>query len=236
MTLEEAIDRLYSVPLADFTAERTRIVKELREEGRRDEATEMSKLRKPTVAAWTVNQLARKHRRDIDLLLDAGHRLRQAQAGVLRGRDKEEFERARESEREALQRLTNEAAELLGGSTSSTTLAQIGETLRAAAVSEAGREQLARGRLVSALEPEGFGVLGGLAPAKAPKRAPRKNERKREEGARRAARERQRELEREARAAEREAEKLERAWQEAKKKADAARTAADEANEESSRD
>jgi hypothetical protein len=236
MTLDEAIDRLYAVPLADFTSERGRIVKELREEGKRDEAAEVGKLRKPTVAAWAVNQLARHHRRDVDLLLDAGHRLRQAQAGVLRGRDKEEFDRARATEREALQRLTNEAAELLGGSTSSTTLARIAETLRAAAVSEEGREQLARGRLVSPLEPEGFSALGGLAPAKPPKRAPRKNERKRAAEAQRAARERQRELERAARVAEREAEKLERAWQEAKKKADAARAAADEANEELSRD
>jgi hypothetical protein len=240
MTLDDAVDRLYSVELADFTEERNRLAKELRDEGRRDEAAEVAKLRKPTVAAWAVNQLARRHRRDVDLLLDAGHRLRQAQAGVLRGSDKEEFERARATEREVVQRLTNEAAELLGGSTSSATLAQIAETLRAAVVSEAGREQLARGQLAAALEPEGFGVLGGLAPATPPERtrkpAARADERRAARDAQRAARERLRELEREARAAEREAEKLERQWLEAKKKAEDARAAADEASGEPSRD
>jgi len=232
MTLEEAIDRLYSVDLAEFVPERTRLVKELRAEGRRAEAQQVAELRKPTTAAWAVNQLARKHRRDVDLLLDAGHRLREAQAEVLRTRKAGEFERARATERDALRRLTREADELLGGASAST-LAQIGETLRAAAVSEEGREQLALGRLATTLEPEGFDVLGGLAPAKPPARrarqAPKRSEEKAAQEALRAARERQRELEREARAAVKDADTLERRSTKAKEKADAARAEAEEA-------
>jgi hypothetical protein len=210
MTLDEAIDQLYGVDLAEFVPERTRLAKELRADGRREEAEQVAKLRKPTVAAWAVNQLTRRQRRDVDLLLDAGHRLREAQAGVLRGADKAEFDRARATERDALQRLTQSADQLLGGTTAAT-LQQIGDTLRAAAVSEEGREQLARGQFVTPLESEGFGVLGGLAPATP---SPRKREqkpdkreaRKAAQEALRAARARLRELEQKAIAAEKTAE------------------------------
>src|SRR6266508_3275581 len=114
MTLEEAIDRLYSVDLAEFVPERTRLVKELRAEGRRAEAQQVAELRKPTTAAWAVNQLARKHRRDVDLLLDAGHRLREAQAEVLRTRKAGEFERegrAAEKDGDTLERRSTKAKE-----------------------------------------------------------------------------------------------------------------------------
>jgi hypothetical protein len=211
MTLDEAIDRLYGVDLAEFVPERARLAKELRAEGRRDDAEQVAKLRKPTVAAWAVNQLTRHQRRDVDLLLDAGHRLREAQAGVLRGTDRAEFDRARATEREALQRLTQSADQLLGGTTAAT-LQQIGDTLRAAAVSEDGREQLARGQFVAPLEPEGFGVLGGLAPAtpaprkREPKKPDKRAARKAAQEALRVARARLRELEQKATAAEKHAE------------------------------
>jgi hypothetical protein len=210
MTLDEAIDRLYGADLADFVSERTRLAKELRAEGRREDAEQVAKLRKPTVAAWAVNQLTRQQRRDVDLLLDAGHRLREAQAGVLRGSDKAEFDRARATERDALQRLTHSADQLLGGTTAAT-LQHISDTLRAAAVSEEGREQLARGQFVAPLEPEGFGVLGGLAPATSarPKREKKpdpREARKAAQEALRAARARLRELEQKAIAAEKAAE------------------------------
>jgi hypothetical protein len=213
MTLDEAIDRLYGVDLAEFVPERTRLAKELRAEGRREEAEQLAKLRKPTVAAWAVNQLTRQQRRDVDLLLDAGHRLREAQAGVLRGNDKAEFDRARATERDALRRLTHTADELLGGTTPST-LQQIGDMLRAAAVSEEGREQLARGQFVAPLEAEGFGVLGALAPKtpvprkekRADTAAAKREARKAAQDALRAARARLRELEQKATVAEKSAE------------------------------
>src|SRR5512141_3189256 len=144
MTLDEAIDELYGADLRAFVAERARLVRELRAQGDREDAEELAKLRKPTVFAWTLNQLARRERRDVDLLLDAGHRPREAQAGVLHGGDRVEFERARDLERAA--------ARLLGGSSSSV-LPQVSSTLRSAAVSEEGRELLARGRFTVPLEP-----------------------------------------------------------------------------------
>lgn len=170
MTLDEVLDELYGAPLDEFVAERKRLAQKLGG----DEGKELAKLRKPNVAAWVLNQLARRERRDVDLLLDAGHRLRQAQAGVLRGGEKESFEDARRKESDALKRLTKAAERLLRdarGTASASALAQVGESLRAAAVTEEGREVLARGRFVEPLRASGFDVFAGID---VPKHVPRK--------------------------------------------------------------
>lgn len=176
---EEEIDRLYSLPLDRFTAERTAVVRALRQEGRRAEAARIGELRKPTLAAWTVNQLARRNRKDVDLLLDAGHRLATAQADVLAGGDPNQLQDARERERTALRRLSEAASEILGDRASEGTIRQVADTLRLAALSEEGRELLARGRLTGEVEPTGFELVAAVAPAspsrpavKAPKTSP----------------------------------------------------------------
>ena len=161
MTLDEALDELYGAPLDEFVAERKRLAQKLGG----DEAKELTKLKKPNVPAWVLNQLARRERRDVDLLLDAGHRLRQAQAGVLRGAEKETFEDARRKESAAIKRLTKAAERLLRaarGTASASALAQIEESLRAAAVTEEGREVLARGRFVEPLRASGFDAFAGI--------------------------------------------------------------------------
>ena len=234
MSLDDAIDELYGADLDAFTAERTRLARELRAEGSRDDALELQQLRKPTVAAWALNQLARRNRRDVDMLLDAGHRLREAQAAALRGDEREAFEQARKTERDALKRLNKEAESLLReerGAATPTVLSQIDETLRTAAISEEGRERLARGRFTAPLVSEGFGALEGLAPATpAPARAsgPSAAELKR---LRREAQQRVRELEAAAREAEGRAARLRKEWEAAERDAEAARERADEARD-----
>lgn len=231
MTIDDAIDELYGVELDAFVSERNRLVRKLKDDGAKEEAAELAKLRKPTVFAWTLNQLARRERRDIDLLLDAGHRLREAQSGVLHGGDRVEFERAREIEGEALKRLERAAARLLGGSSSSA-LPQVASTLRAAAISEEGRELLARGRFTVPLQPSGFDAVAGLGPASATKpgaRAGSAAKQREAKAALRAAKARLRELEQIAAEAEQRAEVLERGWAKARREAEKARAAADEA-------
>ena len=175
MSLDDAIDELYGAAPEDFVAERTRLAKSLRTAGLRDEADALGKLRKPSIAAWALNQLARRHRREVDVLLDSGHRLREAQAGLFGGGEKDAFETARRAEQDALSQLAAAAEELLGerGSASAATLAQVTESLRAAAVSPAGRELLARGRFTEPIRGQGFDLVGELA-AGVPRRAPPK--------------------------------------------------------------
>ena len=57
-TIETEIDRLYGLPLAEFTKERDALARRLRADNRRDDAATVAELRKPVLAAWVVNQLA----------------------------------------------------------------------------------------------------------------------------------------------------------------------------------
>jgi hypothetical protein len=164
-TLDAELDRLYGLDPAAFVAERDRLARELRDAGRRDEAEQVKSLRKPSVSAWTVNQLARQERREVDLLLDAGHRLREAQQGVLAGSDRTTLDDARRTERDALANLRRAAGRILAeaGRGGEPALNRVMQTLEAAAVSAEGRELLARGRFTGDLEASGFELLAPLA-------------------------------------------------------------------------
>jgi hypothetical protein len=209
VTLDEALDELYGAPLEDFVAERKRLAKELGGE----EGAELAKLRKPNIAAWTLNQLARQERRDVDLLLDAGHRMRQA------GVQKEAFEQARAKESDALKRLTK-AAEKLGASAQ--VVQKVNAALRAAAVTEEGRERLALGRFEDLPSASGFEAYEGIELPK-PKRkpaSPSRDERRAAAAALREAEQRVRELEREADRAEKAARTARAAADEARRRLD----------------
>jgi hypothetical protein len=226
-SLESELDRLYALEPGEFVPERDRLARELRDAGRREESEQVKSLRKPTVSAATINQLSRRERREVDLLLDAGHRLREAQQRLLAGEDPGSLDDARRIEREALGKLRRAAQRILAesGRESSTTLDRVMATLQAAAVSDEGRELLALGRLSGDLEAAGFDLLAPLtsgapkrkraAPKKKPAAPPKPRlDRKRLEAARAQLREAQQSL----RAAEREAERARREVERAEKK------------------
>jgi hypothetical protein len=230
VTLEEAIDRLYGADLDEFGPERARLAKELRAEGSREEAAQVAKLRKPTMAAWILNQLVRRHHREVDLLLHAGHRLRQSQAGVVRGGERASFEQARQTEAEAVSALAGEAEAILRSardSVSDAVLEQVVRGLRAAAVSDDGREHLARGDFVRPPEEEsGFDLLSGLVgelPERPPPAKQRRDDARRAKAELQEARRRLREAEASLRGAEAEVRRAERAAGAAAERVDAAR-------------
>src|SRR5439155_16223840 len=55
MELDTVLDRLYAVALDEFTATRNSLAKELAG----DDARQVKALKKPNIAAWALNQLAR---------------------------------------------------------------------------------------------------------------------------------------------------------------------------------
>jgi hypothetical protein len=173
-SLEKELDRLYGLEPDTFVTERDRLARELREADQREEAEQVKRLRKPTISAWTINQLARQERREVDLLLDAGHRLREAQQGLLAGENPRSLDEARRTPRDALTSLRKTAGRILAeaGRGSEATLDRIMGTLQAAAVSAEGRELLARGRLTGDLEATGFELLLPLAEGVPPKKEP----------------------------------------------------------------
>ncbi len=169
--LEHELDRLYGVELAEFVAERTRIAGALRKEGRRAEAQQVQERRKPPLSVWAVNQLARSRRKDVARLLEAGDRLAVAQLALLGGGERRAFERAAKAEREALKRLSQAARSILAERSSPATLERVNATLRAAAVTEAVRAELARGRLTTDIDPAGFDAFAArpASPTAAPR-------------------------------------------------------------------
>ena len=138
-------------------------MKELRSGGERETADLLKKARKPTVAAWVANQLARNERMNVRALLTAGEQLREGQAELMRGGKPDDLRRAEDSERRALSALLDAGRGLVDGET---TLRKLESTLRAAAVDPDARELLERGRLTKELAPSGFGLAGMPAPPK----------------------------------------------------------------------
>jgi hypothetical protein len=160
---------LYGLPLERFTEERNALAKQLRKEGQRDEAAEVAKLRKPSVAGWAVNQLVRTQGRDVDALFMAGDELQRAQADLLAKRGEPgSLRKAVDSERAAVDRLVEQARGLLsseGHELTPARLQQVSDTLRAAALDEEARAQVRRGCIDRELRHIGLGALTGGAPA-----------------------------------------------------------------------
>ena len=170
-------DDLYGLPLERFVPERTALARELRSAGRREEAGEVAALRKPSVAAWAVNQLVRTQRRALDELLEAGDALRDAHDQVLAGRgDAASLRAAVARERAAVEALTGAAGGLLtsgGDELSPTIIDRVADTLHAAALDDDARAQVSAGRLERELRHVGLGpaALGSAPPRSTGKRA-----------------------------------------------------------------
>ena len=147
--------RLYAADLDEFVKERAAAAKELRAEGRREDAAAVAKLAKPSVAAWIVNRLARDDRKPVRALLDAGTRLCEVQLGAGSAADLREASQAQET---ALRSLMRSAERIAGsrGSATAATLDRVRETLHAAALDAGLAERVRRGVLVREERAVGF--------------------------------------------------------------------------------
>jgi hypothetical protein len=165
------VQDLYGLPLERFVTERTALAKKLRDQGRREEAGEVAKLSKPSLAAWAVNQLVRTQGRGVSELFKAGDALQKAQSDLLAGRsDGEALRDATERERASLEGLMERARGLLsseGHELSQTTLDRVAETLHAAAIDDEVREQVREGSLTKELRHTGLGGAGDVTVAPA---------------------------------------------------------------------
>jgi hypothetical protein len=164
----DSADDLYGLPLERFIPERAALAKTLRGQKRREEATSVAGMRKPSVAAWAVNQLVRTQDKTIQVLFDAGDELARAQAGAASGkRTAAAMRDAAQRQRDALDELLDAAKGLLstdGHPLSPTTLERVADTLRAASIDEASRRQVADGSLTQELRFAGLGIGGLTAP------------------------------------------------------------------------
>jgi hypothetical protein len=166
MAAERDIDRLFGLPLSEFTGARNALVRELRKGGRKDEAAEIRSLRKPSATVWAVNQLARSEPERVAELIKAGDALRKAQRDVLGGKEADVREASR-VQHELADELVDEARAILAEAGTKPTQAaaqRISTTLRAASTDPNAVKLLRKGRLTEDVESIGFGPLLHVAP------------------------------------------------------------------------
>lgn len=158
-------DGLYELDPEEFVPARDAIVRELKKTDKAA-AAEVAKLRRPTVAAYGINVVARAHPKQIGALLTAGERLRDAQQKALRG-DAGALRKATEERRAAVAAVAALVAEVLGDRAGAQAGA-VSATLEAATVDEDVAELVRAGRLdkerSAARAGFGFGDVGDWTP------------------------------------------------------------------------
>jgi hypothetical protein len=179
--MADPVDELYTLPLREFIAARDRLAAKLAAAKQGDRAREVKALRRPTVAAWVVNQLAHRNRAELRRLIDAGEVLRNVQSRVLRGGQANELRAAAKRRQEALRALRHLAAEILREAGSAARVEDVLATLEAASLDRGAAKAVTAGRLSrELLRPASFGESGQLPllqtprtrPAREPKRSP----------------------------------------------------------------
>jgi len=184
--LDDDVNALFKLPLNEFIAARKTLAAQLKNSGHAVGAERVKLLAKPSVSAWTVNQLYWNHREPFDELMASGQRFRKAQtSGKIR-----EMRAALDARREALSHLSELASALLSDAPddrhdpSLDTIRRITSTLEAVSAA-ASLDGATLGRLTKDIDPPGFesfasvtGAAGftgtaGVPPAKAaPARVP----------------------------------------------------------------
>jgi hypothetical protein len=239
--LDEELERLFELPPAEFTAARNDLARRLKKAGQSDAAGRVQSLRKPTIPVWTLNQLARRRRHEVDALVAAEDELRKAQEASLAGGDRDRLRAATSAERDALRKFAQHASGILeaaGQRPTPAVLERISATARSAALDSRGRDLLTAGMLVEELESSGFGAFEGMRvparrkPAGRTVRQTGAAEARRHKERVRKLRERARKLAAAAADANREAERAETAAARERRRAERASTAADRAQAE----
>jgi hypothetical protein len=147
------IDRLYQLPLGEFTDGRNALAKAAGKGG-----ASIKTLEKPSAAAWAVNQLYWGERRTYDRLIRASERVRAAHAQMLKGK-KIDLRTLELQHGAAVKDAAEHVRAILaraGDPATAATMKSVVDTLQAL---PGGGEP---GRLTKALAPIGFGAFGAL--------------------------------------------------------------------------
>ena len=154
------LDSIFAAPPTEFIAERKRIAAALKSAGRRDDAKAIEKIPRPSLAVWTVNQIARRDPALVRRLVAITDRLRDAGATAYAG--------AAAEHRQTLADLRRKAAEILAdaGHEAGLHLVQrVIANLRAAAGHDQQRAALEQGWLTHDVEEQDVASLFGAAVA-----------------------------------------------------------------------
>jgi hypothetical protein len=150
----DAVGRLYAESPAQFTAQRNALAKRLRDEGDKAAAQEVGSLKKPTTAAWLVNQLAHNEPKALDQFTAVARDLQAAQDEALEGSGGDHLRRAARAGRDSIEGLV-QIVRRVGDGASEATFDRVRETLEAAIADPEARAAVTSGRLERELRPGG---------------------------------------------------------------------------------
>ncbi len=163
----EAAD-LFRVAPQRFIAERDALAKQLRADGRDEDAAAVKALRKPTAVLWALNQLASRDHDGLTGLFEAGRALRAAQQAALTGKGGDELVGAAAARRAAVTQLTTSTVAILdeAGQRGANQADAIASALEAASTDPAAGADLAAGtlqKLPATTGDLGFGDIPAIA-------------------------------------------------------------------------
>lgn len=164
--LEDDVDALFKLPLAEFTGARNNLAARLKREGRANDSNLVKALAKPSISAWAVNQLHWKHREAFDRLLSTSQRFRQSQTLHTAARIAD-LRGSLDARGEALSHLSDLATVLLreaGHNPTPDTIHRITTTLEALSAHATFSDGPTPGRLTQDVDPPGFESLASLIP------------------------------------------------------------------------
>ena len=165
-TEEDDIDALFQLTPPEFVTARNALATQLKKAGQNDVARRVKALPKPSISAWTVNQLYWKHRAAFEKLLANGERFRQAQVSRLAGKgtDIHKLLNERREELSAMSRLAAQILQRSSGAAPSGVMRRITATLEALSAYGTLAGAPSAGRLVEDVDPPGFDALAALVP------------------------------------------------------------------------
>jgi hypothetical protein len=161
LDLASARSELYGTRLTEFVTARGVLAKRARSEGDKDLATAIQALRKPTLAAWLVNALARERPRSLAELLELGRDLREGMGGV----DADGLRELTRRRHELVAGLVSQARELgaaAGQRVADDAARAVQSSLEATLADADSADAVAAGCLSEPLEPSGFGLGFGF--------------------------------------------------------------------------
>jgi len=149
---EATADELYALPPEQFIERRDAAARAAKP-AEPDLAKAIRALKKPSTAAWLLNQLVRANRDDVSSLLDLGAALRQAQSR-LEGAQLRELSQQRRQAVNALVREARRLAARLGKPATESVAREVEQSLEAALANPDAAQAVESGRLTTALSPD----------------------------------------------------------------------------------
>ena len=171
--LDSAVGELYGLHPDEFLGARRTLAAQAKADKETGLAKAIDSIRKPTAAAWAINQLVRARPADVERLVDLAAGLHEAQE-KMDGAALKTLSRERTKLVDELVRSTTEVAKAAGGAMSTPVANQVRETFVAALATTAAAEAVGSGQLTRALSYAGFGDvdLSEATAAPAPARRP----------------------------------------------------------------